>query len=233
MRGPLAALALLGTLPAVAAGQARPGVPARPGAPARAGAQAPVATPERPGPGAAAEAAGIRRIVLREFARYPRMEPQDVYKLAFQAAMGSRHFGLDSAMAAAWLDREIAALGDGPPEPVRDTISPDGRMVRVNLRPYLAAGGSRAALLAAFVRTARGFGGSPAGLRRYLTEIERMAAEGRIPLARAAVHAYFQRMRAQRYPAVEHSAAYEAAYRPAYRVVLGDLLPAAAAKGAP
>jgi len=183
--------------------------------------------------GAAAEAAGTRRIVARQFARYPSMQPQDVYKLAFQAAMGSRHAGLDSAMAAEWLDREIAALGEGPAEPIRDTISPDGRMVRVNLRPYLAAGGSRDALLRAFVRTARTFAGSVPRLRRELAEIERMAAAREIPSQRAALHAYFERMRAQGYPAVEHSDAYESAYHPAYRVVLGELLPEGAAKEAP
>lgn len=185
------------------------------------------------GAGRGAAATGIRRIVARQFARYPSMQPQDVYKLAFQAAMGSRHAGLDSAMAAGWLDREIAALAEGPAEPIRDTISPDGRMVRVNLRPYLAAGGSREALLRAFVGTARTFAGSVPRLRRELAEIERMAAAGEIPLPRAALHGYFERMRAQGYPAVEHSDAYASAYHPAYRVVLGDLLPAAAVKAAP
>ncbi len=204
------ALGLLVALPATAAAQARPAAGAR----------------------TAADVAPFRRVVAREFARHPRMEPQDVYKLAFQAALGSRHFGLDSAMAAEWLGREIATLRDGPPEPVLDTIAPDVGMVRVNLRPYLASGGDREALLGAFLRTAREFRGSTTRLRRCLAEVERMAAAGQIPLAPAALHVYFQRMRAQGYPAVEHSAAYEAAYRPAYRVVLGAFLPPAGA-GAP
>jgi hypothetical protein len=197
--------------------------------------QGPLAAQGRAAPAAraATEAAATRRIVARQFARYPAMQPQDVYKLAFQAAMGSRHAGLDSAMAAEWLDREIASLGDGPPEPIRDTISSDGRMVRVNLRPYLAAGGSREALLRAFVRTAREFAGSLPRLRRELAEIERLAAAGEIPLAREALHAYFERMRAQRFPAVEHSSGYQSAYHPAYRVVLADLLPDGAAQGTP
>jgi hypothetical protein len=169
---------------------------------------------------AAERAVAVRRILERQFARFPRMEPQDVYKLVFQAAMGSRHAGLDSAMAAEWLAREIASLPPGPEEPVLDTISADGRMVRVNLRPYLAAGGSRDALLSAFVRTAREYRGSAAELRRELADVERMAGAGPIPLTRAALHESFERMRARGYPAVEHSEAYEAAYRPAYRVVL-------------
>jgi len=186
----------------------------------------------RPARGLAAEEA-VRRIIAGQFVRYPRMEPQDVYKLVFQAAMGSRHAGLDSAMAAAWLEREIASLAVGPEEPVLDTISADGRMVRVNLRPYFSAGGSRGALLSAFVRTAREYRGSTSELRRGLADVERMAAAGLIPLPHVGLHAYFARMRARGYPAVEHSAAYEAAYHPAYRVVLLPFLQRAPGEAAP
>ncbi len=176
----------------------------------------PVSTPAQ---AAGGDVDALRGILAREFARHPRMEPQDVYKLVYQAEMGSRHAGLDSAMAAEWLARETAALPPGPDEPVVDTISPDGRMARVNLRPYLAAGGSRDALLGAFVRTAREVPGSPARLRRDLAAVLRLAGTAAVPLPRAALSRYFERMRARGYPAVEHSEAYEAAYHPAYRVV--------------
>jgi hypothetical protein len=167
----------------------------------------------------------VRGLLARQLARFPAMEPQDVYKLLYQATMGSRHAGLDSAMAAQWLEREVRELGPALDEPATDTISADGRMVRVNLRPYLAAGGDRAALLRAFVRTAREFRGSTADLRRQLGYVERMASDGEIRLPAGALRRYFARMRAAGYPAVEHSSAYVAAYRPAYRVVLGAVLP--------
>jgi len=171
------------------------------------------------------EEQAFRQVVARQVARFPRMEPQDLYKLVFQAAMGSRHAGLDSAMAREWLDREIAGLRPGSGEAVLDTISADGRMVRVNLRPYLAAGGSPDALLRAFVGTARGFQGSEAALRWDLDVAERMADDRLLPFSRADLHAYLEQMRARGYPAVEHSPGYEAAYRPAYRVVLRALVP--------
>ena len=174
-----------------------------------------------PGP----EEPAFRAVLARQVARYPRMEAQDVYKLVFQATMGARHAGLDSAMAAEWLGREIAALGPGPEEPLLDTISADGRMVRVNLRPYLASRGDGGALVAAFVRTARDFRGSRSALRRQLGYAERMAEAGLLHLGRPALRRTFETMRARGYPAVEHSASYEAAYRPAYRVVLGALVP--------
>jgi len=177
--------------------------------------------PRAPSP----EEEAVRSLLGRQWARFPAMEPQDVYKLVFQATMGSRHAGLDSAMAARWLDAEIRDLGPGPDEPVADTISVDGRMVRVNLRPYLAVGGDRTALLRAFVRSAQEFRGSSGDLGRQLGYVARMASDGQLPLPAGALRRYFARMRAAGYPAVEHSSAYVAAYRPAYRVVLGALLP--------
>jgi len=171
------------------------------------------------------EEVAVRGLLARQLARFPAMEPQDVYKLIYQATLGSRHAGLDSAMAAQWLERELREMGPGPAEAAIDTISADGRMVRVNLRPYLASGGDRDAVLAAFVRTAREFRGSNADLRRQLGYVERMARDGEIRLSPVELRRYFARMRSAGYPAVEHSAAYVAAYRPAYRVVLGALLP--------
>lgn len=129
------------------------------------------------------EEVAVRSLLARQVARFPAMESQDVYKLLYQATMGSRHAGLDSAMAARWLERELRDMGPGPGEPVVDTISADGRMAR------------------------------------------QMARDGEIELSTSALHRYFTRMRAAGYPAVEHSAGYLAAYRPAYRVVLGALLP--------
>lgn len=177
--------------------------------------------PRQPGP----EESAFRAVLARQVARYPRLEAQDVYKLVLQATMGSRHAGLDSAMAAEWLSREVATLGPGPQEPRLDTISADGRMVRVHLRPFLASGGDRGALIAAFVRTAHEFRGSTAVLRRQLGYAERMADAGLLPVGRPALHRFFETMRARGYPAVDHSEAYEVAYRPAYRVVLGALVP--------
>jgi hypothetical protein len=178
-----------------------------------------------PRPGPSPEELAVRGVLARQLARFPSMEPQDVYKLLYQATMGSRHAGLDSVMAARWLERELRDLGSGPDEPVVDTISADGRMVRVNLRPFLAAGGDRAALLRAFVRTAREVRGSTADLERQVGYVERMARDGEMRLSASVLRRYFARMRAAGYPAVEHSAAYRAAYRPAYRVVLGALVP--------
>ena len=166
----------------------------------------------------------FERIVEAQLSRYPEMRAQDLYKLALQAAMGSAHIVRDTAEAREWLDREAKDLPGGPAEPVEDMLSPDGAIVRVNLRPYLAAGGDLAALAAAFTRTARVYRGSQARLRAYLACVERMARAGRLPPEAADVRPYFAQMRRRGYPTPAHSPRYVQAYRPAYRVVLRELL---------
>ena len=83
----------------------------------------------------------FRRILTTQIRRHPRMEIRDLYKLILQAARGSEHVVSDLTVARGRLVREWLELADGPGEPVVDPISPDGRIVRVHLRPYLAASG--------------------------------------------------------------------------------------------
>ncbi|MES0339424.1 MAG: hypothetical protein ABUK15_05155, partial [Anaerolineales bacterium] len=77
-------------------------------------------------------------------------------------------------------------------------------------------------LFQAFVRTANEFEGSTMMLKRYRSYAERLAGE--CSLTRTEIRAFFGQMEAQGFPAVHHSASYAAAYQPAYRVVLYELL---------
>ena len=168
---------------------------------------------------------GFAAIVLAHLARYPAMQLEDVYKLAHQACLGSEHAVRDRAQAERWLERELARLGDGPQEPTIDPVAPDGRIVRVHLRPFVAAGGDATDLLDAFVRTANGFRGSHELLRSSWATVEGLAADGSLPFSRPDARAFGRRMADAGFPAVHHSAAYGAAYRPAYRVVARAFLP--------
>jgi hypothetical protein len=152
------------------------------------------------------------------------MQVEDAYKLVHQASLGSEHAVSDVARAREWLTHELAHLGEGPAEPILDPISADDRILRVHLRPYVANGGDPVRLLDAFVRTANDFQGSTDQLRIYWACVERMASAGHLPFSQALVREYAVRMEALNYPAVHHSDAYRAAYRPAYRVIARDFL---------
>ena len=165
------------------------------------------------------EAVRFQRILHEQMARYPLMEIQDVYKLIHQAALGSEHAVSDTAAARRWMDREIAALTDGPDEPLFDPLTPDSQLVRVHLRPYLAGSGSPNALVRAFIETANTYPGSVERLRRYWQYAEQSAEAGTLPFNREAMAAFLAEQAEAGYPAMHHSARYEAAYAPAYRVV--------------
>jgi hypothetical protein len=169
----------------------------------------------------------IGQLLGQHLQRYPRVELADIYKLLHQAAMGAGHAVRDPDTARAMLRSEAQSLGEGPPDPIADPISPDGKLARIHLRPYVAAARDLDALADAFVDTARRFPASPEKLAKFCGCLGDLADAQGIPFSRAHVSEYFDAIAAQGYPVVRHSDAYRSAYRPAYRVVLLELLPAA------
>jgi len=166
----------------------------------------------------------LRRILLAHLARYPLMQPVDLYKLLHQAAMGSEHAAPDEAAARAWLQRELRSLGEGPGDPLIDPISPGGEIVRVHLRPHLAAGYEPERLLEAFLRTGREYRGSTERLAEWGRLAVQMAEAGRLPFGRE-MRALLEERTAQGFGSAHHSRQYGESYRPAYRVVAAAFLP--------
>ena len=167
----------------------------------------------------------IGQLLGQHLQRYPRMELADIYKLLHQAAMGPGHAVSNAAAARAALLSELAALGEGPEDPLVDPISPDGRLARIHLRPYLAAKHDPTRLSDAFVETASSVAGSQDKLAKFCACLGDLADAGAIPFSRAQVVAFFDPIAADGCPVVRHSEQYRAAYRPAYRVVAIHLLP--------
>lgn len=166
----------------------------------------------------------FRRILARHTVRHPELEAQDLYKLVYQAALGSEHAVAGVSQARVWLEQESEHLIEGPGEPVIEPISPDGQIVRVHLRPYVAQGGDLEVLLEAFARTAQEYQGTILQLRRYWRYAEQLAKEGALGLAVDELSNLFAELEGRGFPALHHSKAYREAYRPAYRVVMRDYL---------
>lgn len=156
--------------------------------------------------------------------RYPLATAEDVYKFVHQSVYGPAHFIPDVAAARAYLDEELATLPPGPPdEPLVEELSVD--MVRVNLRPFVAGGGDREALLAALVASAAAVRGEPETMRSRLAAACRVLEESGRDGEAGRLAVLSQRLAAEGFPARHHSDAYANAYRPAYRVILRALLP--------
>jgi hypothetical protein len=156
----------------------------------------------------------LETILRDQFVRYPSMQLQDVYKLIYQAALGAEHTIADLEGTRQWLERELAEMGEGPDEPVMESISDDGPMVRVHLRPYVAQGGDPEALLGAFVRTANEYRGRVQTLKNNWSIVAGLGYHSVVEM-----EAFTQSVQARDYPAVHHSTEYKRLYRPAYRVV--------------
>lgn len=167
----------------------------------------------------------IGQLLSAHLARYPAMQLDDIYKLLHQSALGPGHSVTNPAAARKRLEEEIATLDskDNANEG-QDVISPDGRLARIHLRTYLAAGGSADALSRAFVETANTYAGAPDKLVRFCGCLGDLAQSGAIPFERAPLERYFSMIAQDGYPAIHHSETYRLAYHPAYRVVAVDLL---------
>ena len=162
---------------------------------------------------------------MAEWMRTPRMEMQDAYKFLYQATLGGEHAISDDTGPRAWMDREWTGLG--PPhkgEPEVQKLTPDGGVIRINLRPYRARGGDKEMLLAVFVASARKFRADKSDFVREwnaLGSLLKRRHESNLTFREW--QALDKKLRAKDFPALHHSERYEHAYKPAYRVALGEM----------
>jgi hypothetical protein len=149
---------------------------------------------------------------------------EDAYKWLVQATRGGEHAAPDAQSAREWLKREWEALGEPwADEPVWESLRPDGKVGRLNLRPFRACGGRMEDVLTAFLESAKAFKGDEADFRSAWYSLGRQLKQQ--PLGRLTSDEW-QRldrmMSARRFPPVHHSATYQQARQPAYRVLTGD-----------
>jgi len=162
----------------------------------------------------------IEAVLQFHLNRYPKMQIQDVYKLLHQASLGSEHAVSNPESARCWLVQELAEMGEGISEPLIDPISPDGKIVRVHLRPFVSAGHDLNLLLDAFIRTANEYRGNARWLEQYWRE-----AFGVTGFSIREMDEFFYALKEKNFPAVHHSTEYKKLYHPAYRVVSLAFIP--------
>lgn len=161
-------------------------------------------------------------LIQTHLERYPEMDFMDVYKLLHQAAFGLGNTQVTRKAEREWLEEEYRIHKPDPKFRLMDVVSPDGKWVRLHLRPYMAAGGKIEPLLEAVVNSAQ----------QVDLTLDRMAASWelfeqwvrdseRFPLREVILFGEVQA--AQLWPAVPHSPAFVRAYRPLYRVLVADL----------
>jgi len=161
--------------------------------------------------------AAIVGLIRGHLARYPAMEPRDVYKLLYQGVLGLEHLARRGEFAAR-LRAEYEGISANGAEPLVEVIRPDGRLARLNLRPFKDFGGDWALLVDACLRTAEQAWGTSEDLRTaWSAFVAWRQVEPIFPLPD--VLAFSAWVEEHDYPAAHHSVRYRDMYQPAYRVV--------------
>lgn len=167
----------------------------------------------------------MRALLIDHARRYPLWEMQDLYKLLHQGAMGAEHAVSNEAGVRDWLIRELAELGPGPEEPLFDSLSPNGQLVRAHLRPFAERELPVELLLQAFLRTAQEIKPAPERLAVAAEVATKLAADGALPFNSTPLAGFFAEQQAHGFRAVHHSETFRKHYQPAYRVVARSFLP--------
>lgn len=169
------------------------------------------------------EPSAFQQLVQTQLDRYPEMDLQDAYKLLHQAAMGNRHLGVADSLIYNYLAEEMNSIAASETEPLIEYISPDSQVVRLNLRPFKASGGSIEVLFASMKATWDTIEPAPDLLARYGNTLAALASD--TPFTTSDIEHYFSAKEKEGFPAVHHSERYRHHYAPAYRVLLRQYLP--------
>ncbi len=165
----------------------------------------------------------FQQLIEAQLHLYPEMEIQDAYKLLHQAAMGNRHLGVSDSLIYNYLTEELNTIDASADEPMVEYITPDSSVVRLNLRPFKASGGSTDVLFSSMKATWDAVEPAPDLLTNYGKTLAAMA--GITPFNAGDIEQYFSEKEVEGFPAVHHSDRYQQHYAPAYRVLLREYLP--------
>ena len=91
----------------------------------------------------------FKTCVRQQAKMHPAIEPQDMYKLCFQAAFGAEHLIADEQRARAYLQQEFDRTDADANTPLIEWLCED--VARVNLAAYKALGYSIDRLLVFFI----------------------------------------------------------------------------------
>jgi hypothetical protein len=160
-------------------------------------------------------------LVQEHLALRPQVEPRDVYKLLYQGVMGPEHIisspqAFTDRLRDEWENLPIHMVDDPLWEPVR----PNRGLLRLNLRPFKAVGGSLDKLVTVCLEIAQHPWGTLGELQTVWSNLMETCRTLPLPgLFLTDLETFTAWLNEQGFPPVHHSETYRNAYRPAYRLV--------------
>ncbi|MCW4049529.1 MAG: hypothetical protein NWE89_07300 [Candidatus Bathyarchaeota archaeon] len=164
----------------------------------------------------------LRELLLGHIERHPAIQARDIYKLLFQGVFGVGHLISEKTWDSLREEAGRINIDDHPEEPLVEEVSPDGSMIRVNLRPYLRAGHSLESLYQAMKESAT-HEGDEAVFLGYWEPFKQLVTEQGLPFIVESIEKLDESMAEEGVKPKHHTQKYRDAYYPAYRVVKLDI----------
>ena len=160
----------------------------------------------------------LRKLIRIHITRHPEIESQDVYKLLYQGVYGVGHILSEKAWDRLIEESERINIEDHLEDPLTEPVSPDGTMIRVNLRPYLRQKMSLEKLYDAMIISAD----VPVDDDKFLDywhEFKSMVREENLEFNWEKIREIDNSLSNESPKPRHHTQVYRIAYYPAYRVV--------------
>lgn len=147
--------------------------------------------------------------------KHPSMQPRDVVKMCYQAALGAEHLLTDLDRAREYFNKELDSVEAASGE-LYEMISDE--VCRVDLSSFKAKGLPPEWLFRMFVRSCRTEKNSREMLREYLSAAEEIIADTNASFTAEEWREFLREYEALGMPPVHHSEEYRLAEHPSYRI---------------
>jgi hypothetical protein len=168
----------------------------------------------------------LRTLINTHIERYPQLDILDIYRLLHQAEFGPGHALKNLKSVREWLERESEIIEADTSASMLESVHPEGSIVRLHLRPYLAAKADLGKLLQAYIESSKAVEGRTDRMKaawEYFQSLVQVGGVLESRFDRRTVALIGRTRAAENWPASHHSPAFEQAYKPAYRVLTRSL----------
>lgn len=155
----------------------------------------------------------------------PRMRIRDIYKMLYQGILGPEHIIPSPDLFYRRLKSEWEMLEPFDSDPLYEPIRTDGKLLRINLRPFKVGGWSLDLLYDVCLETFRQKWGTKEDLSTAWWHFLSVYSQGSLKEAEhEEIEAFSSFIQKNNYPAVHHSEDYRRIYLPAYRLAAESIL---------
>jgi hypothetical protein len=160
----------------------------------------------------------VEPLILEHMMLRPLARTQDIYKLLYQGVFGVGHIVSERTWDILVEEAGRISLTDHSEDPLIEPVSPDGSMVRVNLRQYINGGGDLETLYKVMVESGKHQGEEEVFLD-YWSQYKKLVGDGLFSASKEEIEALDELIQSEGVKPRHHTEQYREAYYPAYRVV--------------